>query len=85
MSNTNFIGFTGKYSLSKTLRFELRPQGKTKDLIKEFKEGKIENTLKIDELRAKEYSKMKIILDDYYREFIEKNTIGRALEKGQTL
>ena len=58
-------GFTGLYSLSKTLRFELRPVGKTKENMK------IKGLLSEDEHRAKSYKQVKKIADDYHRKFIE--------------
>lgn len=60
--------FIGQYSLSKTLKFELVPQGRTKNLIDRFEDS----ILAIDEKRAAEYKNVKKILDDYYRFFIEK-------------
>jgi len=57
--------FTNKYSLSKTLRFELRPVGKTLEYIKE--RGLIE----VDKQREEEFNKIKKIMDEYYKEFIE--------------
>ncbi|HNW97395.1 MAG TPA: type V CRISPR-associated protein Cas12a/Cpf1 [Bacteroidales bacterium] len=67
----NLIDFTGLYSLSKTLRFELIPQGKTLENIE--KKG----LLKQDEARAEKYKKVKKIIDEYHKDFIEKslNTI----------
>ena len=59
--------FLGQYSLSKTLKFELVPQGKTKDLINNLDDS----ILAIDAKRAAEYKNVKKILDDYYRFFIE--------------
>jgi len=57
--------FTNLYSLQKTLRFELKPLGKTKEFIE--KKGLVEE----DEEREKEFNQVKKIMDDYYREFIE--------------
>ena len=58
-------GFTGLYSLSKTLRFELSSVGKTKENMK------IKGLLSEDEHRAKSYKQVKKIADDYHRKFIE--------------
>ena len=62
--------FTGKYSVSKTLRFALRPQGKTGDFIK------TKNVLKQDEDRADQYRKAKRIIDLYHKDFIERALQG---------
>ena len=59
-------GFTNKFKLSKTLRFELKPVGKTKENIDR------KGLLKEDERRAKDYSEVKKTIDDYHKEFIEK-------------
>ena len=56
-----FQNFTGLYPVQKTLRFELVPQEETKKFLK----------LTEDFLRAECYPKLKNILDDYYRYFIE--------------
>lgn len=55
---------TGLYSLSKTLRFELVPVGKTLSNIE--RKGIIKN----DEIRAEEYRKVKEIIDRYHKRFI---------------
>ena len=65
--------FTGKYSVSKTLRFALRPQGKTRDFIK------TKNVLKQDEDRADQYRKAKRIIDLYHKDFIERALQGVKL------
>src|SRR5690554_5361895 len=57
--------FTSQYQLSKTLRFELKPQGKTLEHIKD--KGLITN----DESRAKSYEKMKKTIDGFHKHFIE--------------
>ncbi len=63
-----FEEFTGLYSLSKTLRFELKPVGKTMENIK--KESWI---LKRDEQRAKDYTKIKPIFDKLHDDFIQES------------
>lgn len=60
-----FSDLTGLYSLSKTLRFELKPIGKTVENIE--KKGLIAQ----DEQRATEYEKVKDIIDAYHKEFIK--------------
>lgn len=62
-----FKDFTGKYPLSKVLRFELIPQGKTLDYIHE------RNILGEDEQRAEDYKVVKKLIDQHHREFIERN------------
>lgn len=60
-----FNDLTGLYSLSKTLRFELKPVGKTKDNIE------TKGIIAQDEKRAEEYKKVKDIIDRYHKRFIE--------------
>lgn len=55
---------TGLYSLKKTLRFELKPIGKTLEHIKS------KRLIKQDEHRAEEYKKVKDIIDRYHKKFI---------------
>ena len=62
--------FTGKYSVSKTLRFALRPQGKIGDFIQ------TKNVLKQDKHRADQYRKAKRIIDLYHKDFIERALQG---------
>ena len=61
-----YSDFTRRYSLQKTLRFELIPQGETLEHIQA--KGLIEE----DSIRADEYKKIKNIIDDYHKAFIEK-------------
>lgn len=58
--------FTHLYSLSKTLRFELRPMGDT--LAHIIQSGILEQ----DTHRAESYKKVKEIIDRYHKEFMEK-------------
>lgn len=55
---------TGLYSLSKTLRFELKPIGKTLANIES------KGLIAQDEQRAEEYKKVKDIIDRYHKAFI---------------
>lgn len=57
--------FTGIYSLSKTLRFELIPQGKTLEFIQK------NELLSQDEQRAVSYKFMKKTIDGFHKYFIE--------------
>lgn len=66
-----FEDFTKLYPLSKTLRFEARPIGATKDNI--IKNGLLE----VDKHRAESYVKVKKLIDEYHKTFI-----GRVLNDG---
>ena len=67
---TNFQHFTNLYQLSKTLRFELIPQGKTLDHIEE------NGLLEQDEHRAESYILVKEIIDEYHKSFISRALDG---------
>ena len=56
--------FTRVYPLSKTLRFELKPIGKTLEFIQS------NGLLKQDQHRAESYVKVKKIIDEYHKAFI---------------
>lgn len=62
-----FNNFVNRYKVSKTLRFELKPVGKTLENIKKF------NMLVNDEIRDKQYERMKNILDLQHRALIERS------------
>ncbi|MGI6394218.1 MAG: type V CRISPR-associated protein Cas12a/Cpf1 [bacterium] len=68
-----FKDFTKQFSLSKTLRFELKPIGKTEEWIKKHDIVSVEeNELKgKDAKRAEYYKYVKILLDKMHRLFIE--------------
>ncbi|MCF7860954.1 type V CRISPR-associated protein Cas12a/Cpf1 [Candidatus Woesearchaeota archaeon] len=74
-NNSLWDGFTNKYKISKTLRFELKPIGSTLDNIK--KKGIIEE----DEEREKEFNEVKKIMDEFYKDFIEKALGNCYIEK----
>jgi len=59
-----FEKFTNQYSLSKTLRFELKPIGKTQSLLEK------NHIFEIDELIQKKYEATKPYFDRLHREFI---------------
>lgn len=61
----NFEQFTHLYPLSKTLRFELRPVGAT---LARIKEG---GFLEKDNQHAENYKKVKELIDEYHKHFIE--------------
>ncbi|MBP5202317.1 type V CRISPR-associated protein Cas12a/Cpf1 [bacterium] len=71
---TNFSDFTGLFSLSKTLRFELKPVGKTRENIE--KKGLLDE----DEKRAESYKAVKKLIDEYHKTFIE-NALSSLTEK----
>lgn len=58
--------FTNLFSLSKTLRFELKPIGKTLKFIKEH------GIIQEDEIRANDYASVKTIINEYHKFFIDK-------------
>ena len=62
--NTCFSQFTGLYPVSKTLRFELKPIGKTLEKIKE--NGIIDH----DKNKADNYIEAKKKIDEYHKHFI---------------
>lgn len=64
------LEFTNKYSLSKTLRFKLEPVGRTSEYIKRAQ------IIEEDESRATYVIKMKEIMDDYHKNFID-NVLSR--------
>lgn len=66
MKQDIYSDYTNKYGVSKTLRFELRPQGKTQEYIEQS------GVLSEDEQRVIEYKEMKKILDEYYKAFLER-------------
>jgi CRISPR-associated protein Cpf1 len=62
-----FEGMTNLYSLSKTLRFELKPVGKTLENIKK-------NEILIrDEQRDKDYPTIKLLFDTLHNKFIKES------------
>jgi len=63
-NNENLKKFTNLYPVSKTLRFELIPQGKTLEHIEE------NGLLEQDEHRSKSYILVKKIIDEYHKVFI---------------
>ena len=57
--------FTNLYPVSKTLRFELQPIGRTKENIERS------GVLQRDEQRAEDYKKVKEFIDEYHKQFIK--------------
>lgn len=67
MKPPSFSEFTNLYPVSKTLRFELKPQGRTLEWIE--KNGLLEQ----DEHRAESYKTVKKLIDHYHKYFIEES------------
>lgn len=64
-SPINYSSFTNRYSVAKTLKFELKPIGKTLENIH------ASGILEIDEKRAENYKIFKNIIDKWHKNFIE--------------
>lgn len=60
-----FCGQGNGYSISKTLRFELKPKGKTLENIEK------EKLLESDFKKSQDYKDVKVILDNYHKYFID--------------
>lgn len=75
MERTVYEQYMNKYSVSKTLRFELKPQGKTQKYIE------ARGLLSEDEERAENYKIVKRVLDEYYKNFIERALRNLELNK----
>ncbi len=71
--------FTNLYSLSKTLRFELKPVGETAEKLEEFKNEGLKTIVEQDKNRAKDYKEIKKIIDSYHRYFIDEVLSGEIL------
>ncbi len=66
MSKKMADSFVGVYPVSKTLRFELKPVGRTLEYIE--RDGVIDT----DFLRSQNYIKVKKLIDEYHKAFIQK-------------
>lgn len=73
--NKLFDNFTKQYSISKTLRFELISQRETEKHIKEKK------LLEEDKERADDYKKVKKLIDEYHKDFIEQALSDKKLKE----
>ena len=71
---TSLKRFTRVYPLSKTLRFELKPIGRTLEHI--TSSGLLEQ----DQHRAKSYVEVKRIIDEYHKSFIENSLADFKLQ-----
>jgi CRISPR-associated protein Cpf1 len=63
----SFHNLTNLYSLSKTLRFELKPIGKTADLVRQS------DFFVKDQQKAAAYPLLKNKMDDIHRDYIEQS------------
>jgi len=70
----NYGRFTGLYPLQKTLRFELRPQGRTMEHLENSK------FFEQDKDRAEKYVVLKKVIDDYHNIFIKECLSKLSLE-----
>lgn len=75
-----FNEFNHLYPVEKTLRFALKPIGKTPENLKNFRNEKQQNLLQEDEERAEKYKQAKKIIDEYHKEFIHKQLSGFEFE-----
>lgn len=66
----NITQFTNQYAISKSLKFELKPVGLTEENIQK------DQILVQDNQKAESYKKVKVIIDDFHRDFIEKSLSG---------
>jgi len=73
-SPTTFAEFTNQYSLSKTLRFELKPVGNTQKMLEDF--GIIEK----DEIIAQKYKITKKYFDNYTVLLSRKHCLEKKLK-----
>jgi CRISPR-associated protein Cpf1 len=69
-----FDEFTNKYSLSKTLRFELKPVGKTQQMLED------EDVFGKDRIRKEKYEQTKPYIDRLHRDFIVESLKGKTIE-----
>lgn len=69
-----FETFTNQYSVTKTLRFELIPERETLEFLER------DGILNADEQRAEDYKRLKLLLDEYYRDYIDKVLSNVSLE-----
>jgi len=74
MNTKTLDTFTQLFPLSKTLRFELKPIGKTEEHIRKNK------LLEHDIQRAQDYEAVKKLIDSYHKGFIEEALAGLKLD-----
>lgn len=79
----SFKDFTNLYSLSKTLRFELKPLPSTREFLK-MDELEKEKLFPKDREKAENYQKLKYYLDLLHREFIN-GALAKFKEEGESI
>jgi hypothetical protein len=82
MIDNGFGKFTNRYSLSKTLRFELKPIGKTREMLEE------NEVLRKDKIVHEKYQQTKPFIDRMHRDFVAEaleNKLGGLDEYWQAL
>ncbi len=77
--------FVNLYSLSKTLRFELKPVGETAERIEDFKSESLKEIVRQDKKRAEDYKEIKKLIDDYHRYFISEVLSNKEILTGEEL
>ena len=70
----NLNNFTNLFSLNKTLRFSLKPIGKTKAYVDE-------EVIRLDKILAEKYGQAKKIIDEYHKYFINRKLQDFSFEK----
>lgn len=63
--------FVHQYSLQKTLRFELKPVNETAAYLENFKSEHLKNMVESDQQRANNYQRIKPLIDNLHRHYIE--------------
>lgn len=82
MANSIFDQFTRKYALSKTLRFELKPVGKTlENMRRHLRYDKNLQTFLADQEIEDAYQILKPVLDAVHEEFINRSLESDAVKK----
>ena len=69
--------FTKLYPLSKTLRFELKPVDESADYIEQYGSDYIKELVKADDKRSGDYQKIKSLIDDFHRDYIDRRLSGQ--------
>jgi hypothetical protein len=72
--NTSFDQFTNQYSLSKTLRFELKPMGNTQQMLED------NNVFGKDKNIQKKYEQTKPFFDRLHREFVKESLSNAKID-----
>ncbi|AIZ56868.1 hypothetical protein Mpt1_c09950 [Candidatus Methanoplasma termitum] len=70
----NYDEFTKLYPIQKTIRFELKPQGRTMEHLETF------NFFEEDRDRAEKYKILKEAIDEYHKKFIDEHLTNMSLD-----